>query len=324
MLRKAVLLLALMALLVGITPALAQEGTLGLSDADFALYTQGNSYEFDTLAFDYSFTMSVNNETLQFTGSGVSGLGADGSPTAQVTLAGGGMADIEGTGTPQQVNADMEFRLVGDTLYLLDRTSDQGWSGIKLEDALGAVAGDMLPVDPMALAEGDMGAMGDLGGMFDDMSALMDSGFIQLSRLADTSVNGRSAAHFQMAFDFNTLLSSDFLKGILVSSGQLSGTAEEIDQQFQFFSMFLGSFLQGINLSFDQYIATDSPRVERATLTFGITVPAMTEEAEDMAISLVLDVTMTAYNPAINVEAPADFTLIDPEALMKGMDMGGF
>lgn len=324
MLRKAILLIALFALFVGVVPALAQEGTLGLSDADFALYTQGNSYEFEGLAFDYTFTMSVDKETLTFTGSGVSGMAADGSLAVQVTLTGGGMADIEGTGKPQMVNADAEMRLVGSMLYLLDKTGDQGWLAINLEDALSAVAGDMLPVDPAALGEGDIEALGDLGGLLGGASDLLDSGFVKLARLADASVNGRNTAHFRMTFDFNLLLTSDLLKELLVGAGQISGTQQEIDQQFQFFSAFLGSFLQGLNLSFDQYIATDTPRVERATLVFGLTVPAMTQNATDTSINLSLDVVMTAYNPPINVEAPANFTLIDPEELMGEMDMGGF
>ncbi len=324
MLRKAFLLIALLALFVSVVPALAQEGTLGLSDADFALYTQGNSYEFEGLAFDYTFTMAIDKDSLTFTGSGVSGMNADGSLAVQVTLTGGGRADLEGTGMPQTVNADSELRLVGNTLYLLDKTGDQGWLAINLEDALGAVAGDVLPVDPSALGEGDVEALGDLGSAIEGVSDLLDSGFVKLSRLADASVNGRNTAHFQMTFDFNLLLTSDLLKELLVGAGQLSGTQQEIDQQFQFFSAFLGSFLQGLNLSFDQYIATDTPRVERATLVFGLTVPAMTQNATDTSINLSLDVVMTAYNPPINVEAPANFTLIDPEELMGSMDMGGF
>jgi hypothetical protein len=304
-------------LLVGLTPAFAQDNTLGLSDADFTLYTQANSYSFDGLAFDYSFTMSINNQTVTLTGSGSGGSDASGSPVGQLTLTGGGLFDLEGTGTPQQVSADNEFRLVGNTLYLIDNNSDQGWQGVALEDALNSIAGDTLGIDPQALAEGDMSALGDFGSALDDVSSLMDSGFAKMTRLPDANVNGANVAHFQMVFDFDTLLSSDFLKQVLVGSGQLSGTDEEIDQQFQFFASFLGAFLQGINLSFDQYVAVDTPRVEQATLTFGITVPAMSEDSEEMAINLVLDVTMTEYNPMLSVEVPANVTMIDPNELMQ-------
>ncbi|MGQ9888876.1 MAG: hypothetical protein ACUVSX_10360 [Aggregatilineales bacterium] len=324
MLRKAFLLVALLALFVSVMPALAQEGTLGLSDADFALYTQGNSYEFEGLAFDYTFTMAIDKDSLTFTGSGVSGVNADGSLAVQVTLTGGGRADLEGTGMPQTINADSELRLIGNTLYLLDKTGDLGWLAINLEDALGAVADDTLPLDPSALGEGDIEALAELGGLVEGVSDLLDSGLIKLSRLADASVNGRNTAHFRATFDFDLLLKSDLLKELLVGAGQLSGTQQEIDEQFQFFSMFLSSFLQGLNLSFDQYIATDTPRVERATLVFGVTIPAMTQDTTDSSINLSLDVVMTAYNPPINVEVPANFTLIDPEELMDSMDMGGF
>lgn len=337
MLRKAFALVVLLALLASVAPTLAQEGTLGLSDADFALYVQGNSYEFESLAFDYTFTMSIDKETLTFTGSGVSRVTADGDFTMQTTLTGGGMADIEGTGMPQMVNADAELRLVDNMLYLLDKTSDQGWVAISLEDflgedVLGALSGDTLPVDPEALSGGGLGDVSGLGGLEDisgmlGLGSLFDfdpTGFFKLTRLADTTVNGRNTALFRLTLDFGAVLQSDFLKDILAGTGQLSGTPEEIDQQFQFFSAFLGSFLQNLTFTFDQYIATETPRVERGTFTLSLTIPAMTQDATETSINLSLDVVMTAYDLPVNVEAPANFTLVDPEELTSEMGMGGF
>ncbi len=325
MLKKAAVFLALFTLLVGLTPALAQDGsTLGLSEADFALYTQGSSYAFDSLALDYTFTLSVNQETLTITGSGIGGTDASGSPVAQLTLTGGGLLDVEGTGTPQQVNVDAELRLVNNILYLIDNTGDQGWQGFALEELLSDITGDALAVDPDELAAGDMSSLGDLGGVFEGMSSLMDAGFVHVARLADASVNGVNTAHFQTTFDFNLLLSSDFLKNIMVESGQITGTAEEIDQQFQFFQSFLGMFFQGLSLSLDQYIAVDTPRIEQTTVNFGMTIPAMTEDTEPMALSLTLDITMAEYNPAVSVEAPANATMVDPNALMEEAGVGGF
>lgn len=321
MLKKAAVFFALLMLLVGLTPALAQDsGTLGLSEADFALYTQGNSYSFDSIAFDYSFNLSISEDSLALTGSGIGGTDANGSPVAQLTIAGGGVLSNE------QINVDIELRLVDNILYLLDNTGDQGWQGIPLEDALDSVAGEDLSLDPDALAEGDMSGLGDFGSAFDDVSSLVDSGFVQVARLADSSVNGVNAAHFQMTFDFNTLLSSDFLKQILVSSEMLSGTEEEIDQQFQFFAAFIGSYLQGMTLSFDQYIATDTPRLEQAALNFGMSLQTVNEKQETITntVGLVFDLTMTEYNPAVSVEVPADVTMVDPDELMESMETGGF
>ncbi len=321
MLKKAAVFFALLMLLVGLTPALAQDsGTLGLSEADFALYTQGNSYSFDSLAFDYSFNLSISQEALTLTGSGIGGKDANGNPVAQLTIAGGGALN------GKQINVDLELRLVDNILYLLDNTGDQGWQGIPLEDALDSAGGEDLGIDPDALAEGDLGG---LGSMFEDATSLVDSGFVQMARLADSSVNGVNAAHFQMTFDFNTLLSSDFLKNILVSSEMLSGTEEEIDQQFQFFASLLGGYFQGMTLSFDQYIGIDTPRLEQAALNFGMSLQTVNEKQETITntIGLTFDLTMTEYNPAVSVEVPADVTMIDPEELeklMQGVETGGF
>jgi hypothetical protein len=211
---------------------------------------------------------------------------------------------------------NLEIRVVENMMYVNDLTGTEGWQGASLDDLLTGVLGASgLPVDPADLAAGDISGLtggADMGAMMGAMDGLMESGFITMSRLGDENVNGVDTAHFNTNLSLAALVESETFAAIMMASGQLEGTDEEVAQQMQFMQPMVLSLVQGIDINFDQYISTGAQNlIQRAVFAVDMNIPSMTGEAEPMLINFNLTVDITDYAPVVSVTAPESFTEAD-------------
>jgi hypothetical protein len=308
----------ILAVLLALVPAAAaqDDGLLGLTGEDLALFAAGNeaSAMADSLAFTFSVTLRSTEANADLSGTGVFGQDASGMPMGILTLTGTGELTEEGQTELTTVN--VEVRIVDGMIYINDLTSDTGWMGASLDEVFsGALAESGLPVDPADLMSGDPGdVMGgaDMGALMGALDDLMSSGFITIRRVGDAVVNGTSTAQFNINVSLATLVQSDAFGSIMMASGQLEGTPEEMQQQLQFLQPLLMSLVQGISINFDQYIAVDAPnQVQRGVLAVDLMIPSLTGEAEATVIGLNVTIDITDYAPDVSVTAPESFTLME-------------
>lgn len=307
----------LLVLLVGIAivPAALAQDTLGLSDADFAYWTESiaQSASFETISYDYNFRLDVagvdpsGNITIWVAGGGQIGE-MDGVPMFSMTAVG------ELIGGGETLPVDMEVRFVGDSIYL-NLGDGSGWIGGPAEELLsgfGDMLGGALPFDPEALAEGDMSGMEDMmamPGMMDAMmalSSLQASDFVAVSREMDMG----GQAHFVINFLIADLLTSDAFAPLLaMGMGQAMGaeTSGMTQQEMQQMSMMVGMLFSDLTLTYEQFISTSTNLVERGVLSLNFPLPAMLTGSADASIVLEMSVDLSGYNAPISVEAPADF-----------------
>lgn len=308
------LMFTVLAVLLALVPvSLAQDGMFGLSGDDFALFTAGNeqSTTSDSLAFNFSVVLDSADASANLAGTGVVGTDAAGNALAQITINGTG-SDTSLTDNP----VNLEIRVVENMMYVNDLTGTDGWQGASLDDLLTGVLGASgLPVDPADLAAGDISGLtggADMGAMMGAMDGLMESGFITMSRLGDENVNGVDTAHFNTNLSLAALVESETFAALMMASGQLEGTDEEVAQQMQFMQPMVLSLVQGIDINFDQYISTGAQNlIQRAVFAVDMNIPSMTGEAEPMLINFNLTVDITDYAPVVSVTAPESFTEAD-------------
>ncbi len=304
----------ILAVLLAFVPAsLAQDGMFGLSGDDYALFTAGNagSTMSDAMAFDFSFVLDSAEADANLTGTGVIGTDEAGGPIVQIAITGTGSEMSGDAMTESPVN--VEIRVVDNMLFVNDMTGSDGWMGGSLDQALESVVGASgLPVSPEDLAAGDISGLtggADMGAMMGAMDGIMESGFISMSRLGDENVNGVDTAHFNTNLNIASLVNSEAFGAILMASGQLEGSDEEVTQQLQFMQPMVVSMVEGIDINFDQYISTgDSNQVQRGVLAIDLNIPSLTGDAEPILVNLNLTVNITDYAPVVSVTAPESFT----------------
>ncbi|MBK8023584.1 MAG: hypothetical protein IPK19_19655 [Chloroflexi bacterium] len=303
--RTGFALLMLAAILVLAPAAFAQDTTYGLSDSDFALWSNANatSAAFSSLTLDFTTDVSVvgldegGDITVNLVGS--SAIDTAGAFSLVVT------GDINSGGQAMPVN--FEARLVGDMVYF-NLGDGNGWMGGQAEDMMSGLgssfaAGAGLPVDPAALAEGDLsGLMGneDVMNAMMGLSAIDPSSFIAMTRS-----DADSLAQFNINFSISDLLQDKAILGML--GGQLGGGAEMTDEELQQTGAMLGMMFGQAVLSFDQYVDTSSNLVERSVLTINLPLEMLGGGA-GAGVNVVFDIDLTSYNQPVTVEAPAEFT----------------
>ncbi|MBL8131309.1 MAG: hypothetical protein JNL42_05590 [Anaerolineae bacterium] len=295
---------ALVAVLVLAPAAFAQDTTFGLSDSDFALWTGANaaSASFSTLTLDFTADLSVAGIEGANVAANLVGSAAIDTAGAFSLLVTGDIND--GTQT-QAVN--FEARLVGDMIYV-NLGDGNGWQGGKAEEAMSGfssafAAGSGLPVDPAALASGDLsGLMGneDVMGAMAGLASLDPSSFIAIAR---SDADG--LAQFNINLSISDLLQQPAVGGLLGS--QMSGGAEMTEAEMQQMGAMLGMMFGEAVLSFDQYVDTSTNLVERGVFTINLPLSAL-GMGEGAGVNLVFDIDLTSYNQPVTVEAPAEFT----------------
>lgn len=311
---RAGLLLAVLALILAVVPgAFAQEETFGLSADDFALWGEANenSAGFDTLSMSYTSTLNVAGlapTAVTWDISGVAQFGENGalSMTAVGTL-------NDGT---QDVPVDFEVRLVDDMVFF-NLGDGNGWAGGPAADVMGGLGGAFaegagLPVDPADLAAGD------LSGLMDDeatMGALMALGSIDPANFISL-VRGDADGMATVTIDISIseLLQDPAVAGLL-GGAMMGGASSDAaptpsPDELQMMGAMLGGMFSEAVLTYTQTIDTEAKLVRMGDFNFSLPLAAL-GMGEDAAVGLTLGFSFDAFNEAVTVEAPAEFTELD-------------
>ncbi len=311
------LLLCLLAIAAVAFPAAAQEeNPFGLSAEDWALYSgvqapTSAAYEFATQL------AAVFDETpLDWD---MNGVGLFNSDAFELTLSGSLTAD----GSEAPLN--LQLRAVDGSLYI-SPDGGESWFGGTMEEyeqmlsGFTSMMGSELPVDPDALASGDMSGLMSQPGVMEAMmglSSLDPSTFITIVRDADVDGN----AHFVTTVDIAALAGSPELAPLIGSAaaGSMGTTATELtDEQAAQISAMLGEMFAGSTITVDQYLDPTSGQLHRLTLSINLNIPDASGVSATMDLSF--DLGFSDAGDA-TVEAPASFSPISEAmgAMMGGM-----
>lgn len=304
-LRFAVLFTVLALVLALVPGAFAQDGTFGLGEADFALFSAANANSASATSFTYEFALDLavtgiedGEATATINGSGAMS-SEDGIAFSLVTE---GTAVSNGEETPTNV----EIRVIGDMLYV---NTGEGWQGAKLEDVASIAGGAAgLPISPEDMMSGDMSDLGPMGDMMGGLAGFDPSGYISIERLDDAD----GLAHFSASLDVAGLLASDELSvilGMAVGGAMGSGdemTAEEAGQMGQMLGMMFGD----ASVTLDQYVNVDTEMVERAVLSINFPLENLVGEP-GAGIMLTFDIQLSAFGEAVSIEVPADVEIME-------------
>jgi hypothetical protein len=305
----------LMALVLIMVPAiLAQEETFGLSDADWELFTAANAAMSEVDSASFAFTASFSVTGTGGMSANVSGEGVLSSDEAnpQFALVVTGESQSEGETTP----IDAEVRLLGDTLYWIDNTGDDGWQGQTVEDLtsqLGGMAGmSGMGVDPESLSSGDLSGLAGMEGMTDAMTALSSldpSEFITMSR---TDADG--AAQFTIDLSISDLLSSPAIAplfGMGMAAGAGAEGAEMDEEQMQAMVGMMAAMFSEATVTLDQFVDPATSETQRIVLDVSVPIPDMSGSGSPTTIALNFDLNLSGYGEAVSVETPTDVTMLE-------------
>lgn len=303
--RTGIVLSLLALILVAVPGAFAQEPTFGLSDADYELFTTANaaSAAFDDVALDF---------TLSLTAAGLTDEDVTANLTGSASIAMSGLLNLTVSGevndgtTTTPVN--LELRAVDNMLYI--NTGDgSGWQGGPLDQIASSFTsgfaegmGGALPVDPEALASGDLSDVMGNEQMMTAMSAL--SAIDPESFIAITRSDADGLAQYNIALSITDLMQDPAVSSLL--GGTMGGGQEMTAEQQQQMGMMMSMMFSNAVLSLDQYVDQSSNMVERAVLTFSLPLDMLV--GPGAAIDLSFDIDITGYNQGVSVEAPAEFT----------------
>ncbi len=308
-LAAAVMLVAAFVMAAG---AAAQEGeTFGLSEDDFLLWTSANetSTLFDSLAFSYVSTLDFELEGTVIAAN-IAGEGVITADAFQMTAAG----NIDGLGP-----VAIELRVVGESVFVNGIDGTDAWYEIdqaNLTD-IQDIAGDQLPIDPGALAQGDLSGTGlsdeQQMAVFGDVFALIEAlpGYIEITRDADEA----GEAVFFIEFLLSEFVQDPALESIVAAGIASDGATSMEDAQAQA-SEGLGAATMvtaGSEISFTQSIDLATSLVQAGDL-----VISLGGEGMPFLAGVTLDVSLEEYNPATTVEAPAESTPIDELPALAG------
>ncbi len=302
-------LLVVLALLLALVP-LANAQDFGLSPEDMALLTEQDrnfSSVAANLSLSFSTTGSNQDVNIQFNGSANFGTDANSMPTGQATI--DGTVDVPDETVPP---ISAEVRIVDGILYY--NYANTGWQGMALTDLVSSLSSmSPIPVNPSDLASGDMSnnpeAMQAMGEIMDAFSNVDPTEFVSITRLDD--MDGQ--AHFQIAIDVHSFLSSDAFTNLLTATSSMSGDSSSSAQMAQMAPMF-AMMLQNPTLTVDQYISTDDHRLRQFELNLSFTGdPSMFGgDANASPVTVALNITIDGidYDQPVMVEAPADATVM--------------
>lgn len=307
MFRKSYLSVFLILLMLVVAPlTLAQDDMFGLSAEDFALFSSPN-VDADSLSFDFAVNVDItgapsDSVLVDISGSGIVGEDGSGLPVGSVNLAG-----TVSTGG-ETIPVDIQLRAVDGVLYF-NLGDGGGWMGQSLDDALETVSNMApLPVDPMALASGDLSddpeAMEALGEAMGALASMDPTTLISIARLDDMM----GQAHFHVDLDLMAFLTSDSFTELVGAAGTMSG-----DESMEGMAMMVNMLLNDIWLSYDQFVELETSRVRGGILDFGLVIDPSAmgaEDAEPVSMSFLLDVSNVQYDVAIDVGVPEGATLI--------------
>jgi hypothetical protein len=312
---RLVLIFAVLMMLAIIAPTFAQEETFGLSSDDYALFTSANgqSMTFNSIGFDFILDLNVagvpeSEVAIKLNGTGAVDTSAE---AAQFTITGN--ANTGSGDTP----VNIEIRIVDGNIYF-DLGDGNGWMGMPLDQAMESFTsglGSALPVDPAALASGDLSsnpeAMQAMSGVMQALSTVNPADYIAISRGDDETVMDMNAAHFTVDLDVAKFLSSDAFTQLLTAGGQMAGSTDSTNgMDMSQMAPMIGMMFQDTTLTFDQYVGSEDSMTHRGVLNFALNInPAMmggSADSKPINIGLTLDVNNISYDQPVSVEVPAD------------------
>lgn len=311
------LIIALLALLFLIVPAAFAQDNLGLSDADANLLAAANenSSSAESFAYDFVATLSIigldaQPITANLSGSGVITSGMSGDAFSMQVL-----GQLGGGGESIPVN--LELRIVDNMLYI-NLGDGSGWMGGSLDELFGdemfgELTGGMgadLPVDPEALASGDLSDLMMVPGVTEALMALSTfdvERYIALNRLATEG----GVAQFRLTVDVAGILSSPEVGSLLGmammgDAGSTGMTQAEMAQMGQM----IGMMFTGSQIALDQYIDVERELVNRTVLAVTLPLEGLIG-APGAGIDLTFDINLSGYGENFKVEAPASFSPLD-------------
>ncbi|KXK23039.1 MAG: hypothetical protein UZ15_CFX003000746 [Chloroflexi bacterium OLB15] len=312
---RIVFLLCLLAILVAVFPAAAQEETFGLSAEDFALMT-GTQFPEDAafnLASQFGLAVDGTDVSWDLAGSGL-------FASDMFSLLLNGSLTSAGSDTPLNI----ELRGVDGSLYISPDGGTNWFGGTaeEIEQMLSGFTSSMgssLPVNPEDLASGDMSDLMAQPGVMEAIMAISSidpTTFVTIVRDAD--VDG--SAHFTTTVDIAALVASPELAPVIASAaaGSMDTTANDVtEEQLQQMSAMMASMFQGSSLVLDQYVNLATNEASRLTLTLALTLPS--KSGTSNAINLTLDLGLSDIGDA-TVVAPESF---EPISQAMGALMGG-
>lgn len=302
--KKFGLLLAAVSLLVLVVSGVsAQDQTFGLSESDYALYqaANANSAEFDSLGYEFIASLNLSGAgeapvTAVLNGSGVIGEDA-GAPLFSMVVTG------ELNSGTETLPADLEVRLVGDTLYF---RQGEEWTGSTLDsliESFGAGLGGVIPgmeggvdgamEDPMgALPPEAMGAMMGL-------ATLDPSEFVSISRTDDGGM-----AVFTASIDVQAFLSSEEIAPLLgmgMAQGMGMGDTEMTEEEVQQMAMMVSMLFSDATVEVVQTVNPETELIERTVLTVDLSLAGMSEQPVDILLTFDIEL---AYDVPVEIIAP--------------------
>jgi len=310
---RLVFISALFALLLLIVPAaFAQDFGLSDADSDLLAAANENSAAASSFAYDFVATLSIIGLDTQPITANLSGSGVIVSDMSGDLFSLQVLGQLGSGG--QTIPVNFEARLINDMLYL-NLGDGSGWMGGPLDELLsddmfGELTGGMgtdLPVDPGALASGDLSDLMMMPGLTEaitGLSTLEPERYISLNRLATEG----GVAQFRLTLDLAGLLSSPEIGSLLGmammgDAGSMGMSQAEMAQMGQM----IGMMFAGSMISLDQYVDVERELVNRTVLAVTLPLEGLLG-APGAGIDLTFDINLSGYGQSFKVEAPASFT----------------
>ncbi len=308
-------LLIAVLVMMGAFSALAQEPTFGLSEEDFALWSQANADSAAETRFGFDFSASLEGEINGEPGSlsvNASGGLDTAAPAAQMTF------DFSSTGGNAEPMSSSGELIVLDGNFYVNVTDPatgepSGWMGDSLE-SLGSAAGSAtvfgVPGGDALLEDDATGALAQ--SLMTALAEIDPSTFIAFTRSDDASGN----AVFTIDVSLSDFAASGggaaLFNAVLGAAGQMQPGAIPPEMNADAIMPMVQPIFDGITISLVQTIDPNAMRVQRSELTFGIDLPAQTPPLmmpEAVVLTFVAAVDLTSYGEALVIEVPEDVTM---------------
>ncbi len=307
-------LVLLLALLIAVIPASAQEGIYGLSAEDTAILLAGNENSFSQEQFSFTYTVgmsaTVEGQTIDVA---LDGAGALDVPNEA------GFLSIDGTAMGSTISGEM--RVVGGQIY--GRASDPasgadfGWFAVDIADLQGA------DLDTQGLQDSFNAEVFEANDI--DPFALLAVGtaFLEIdpeSYISATRTDDGNVATFTVNLSLSDLLRADGATDVTVALGEAfasplsAGEAAGVNG--------LGAELLGDTIiSLDQRVNTSSNLIEGASVLISTQIDpaAIGETGDPINVVFTFDVTVSDYGVPATIEAPADFTPVPASVIEAGI-----
>lgn len=298
--------LSMVLVLFGVLPIRAQQNTFGLSDDDFALWSEANanSARSDQFSLTFELTGSASDGVMAFefdmTGS-----------AAFDTEAGALQVIVDGDVTSGRARLPVEFetRIVDDNFYLRaldpDTGVDTGWIGESMD-----AVGDLF-AQAFLTGFNSQGGSLDADGLADVLAsfgAVDVTEFIGVERLDDDTTG---QALFEIEADVGAIIGADAVVDVLLDLIERSGFgAVPEDATPGMMGAAFEVLFSDTTLTVAQTIDTDTALVTQTVVAFDMLLEASVFDAGENDITVqamfIMDFGDDGAAPMVSIEAPGD------------------